>query len=78
MSSDRELTQKMLQLYSQSGCEQDGETKIKRVQDRKTTYIEPNDSGGRTIYMNEFKVEGKTYWAGYSSKTQTVYISLSA
>jgi len=48
------------------------------VQDRKTTYVEPNGESGRSIMMNEYKVGGKTYWAGLSSRSQTVYISLAA
>lgn len=75
---EKEMLRKMVVQYARTGCEQDGEIKIKRVQDRKTTYVEPNVEGGRSIIMNEYKVDGKTYWAGYSSRSQTVYVSLAA
>ena len=75
---EKQLLREMVDLYALTGSEQDGEIKVKRVQDRKTTYVEPNGESGRSIMMNEFKVDGKSYWAGFSSRSQTVYISLAA
>lgn len=75
---EKELLRKMVNQYAHTGCEEDGEIKVKRVQDWKTTYVEPNGEGGRSVVMNEYKVDGKTYWAGYSSRSQTIYISLAA
>ncbi len=73
---EKEMLRKVVDLYARTGSsEQDG-IKVIRVQDRKTTYVEPNNEGGRSIVMNEYKVDGKTLWAGYSSRSQTVYISL--
>jgi hypothetical protein len=78
--NEKQLLREMVDHYAQTGIdEQVGEIKLIRVQDRKTTYVESNgDSGGRSIMMNEYKVDGKTYWAGFSSRSQTVYISLAA
>jgi len=73
---EKQLLHDMVVLYARTGSLEDGEIKIQRVQDRKTTYVEPNGEGGRSIFMNEYKVDGKTYWAGFSSRTHTVYISL--
>lgn len=75
---EKELLRKMVDLYARTGCEGEGEIKIKRVQDRKTTYVEPNGEGGRSVVMNEYKVDGKTYWAGYSSRSKTIYVSVAA
>jgi len=49
-----------------------------RIPDRKTVYIEQIDGMGRAIMMTEYKVNGFIYWAGYSSRSQTVFISLAA
>lgn len=76
---EKQLLREMVDLYARTGSEQQvGEIKVKRVQDRKTTYVEPNGESGRSIMMNEYRVDGKIYWAGYSSRSQTVYISLAA
>jgi hypothetical protein len=75
---EKQLLREMVDLYARTGSEQHGEIKIQRVQDRKTTFVEQSGDGGRSVMMNEYKVDGKTYWAGYSSRSQTVYISLAA
>jgi len=75
---EKQMLREKIDHYTRTGSEQDGEIKVKRVQDRKTTYVEPNGESGRSIMMNEYKVGGKTYWAGFSSHSQTVYISLAA
>jgi hypothetical protein len=56
----------------------DDEIKVTRVADRKTMFVEQIGDSGRTITMSEFKVDGAVYWAGYSSRSQTVYISQAA
>ncbi len=52
-----------------------GEFKITRVPDMKTVFVEQIGDMGRSIIMNSYKVDGKTYWAGYSSRSSTIFIS---
>jgi len=54
---------------------QDKEIKITRVPDWKTVFVEQSGEIGRSIIMTEYKVDGKSYWAGYSLRSQTVYVS---
>lgn len=51
---------------------------ITRIADRKTMLIEESGESGRAVMLTEYKVDGITCWAGYSSRSQTVYISLAA
>jgi len=53
----------------------EGEMKVTRVPDSKTMYVETIGEIGRSIFFNEYKVDGKTYWAGYSSRSDTVFVS---
>jgi hypothetical protein len=52
--------------------------KIVRVPDYKTVFVEQIAEVGRSVVLTEYKVNGKKYWAGYSSRSQTVYISRAA
>ena len=52
--------------------------KISRVADRKTVFVEQSGESGRSVMLNEYKVDGITCWAGFSSRSQTVYISMTA
>lgn len=51
---------------------------VTRVADRKTVFVEQIDESGRAVMLSEYKVDGATCWAGYSTRSQTVYISLAA
>ncbi len=53
----------------------DGQVKVIRVADYKTVYVEQVGESGRSIMLNEYQVDGKTYWAGYSSSSETVFVS---
>jgi hypothetical protein len=50
--------------------------KVTRVADYKTVYVEQIAGIGRAIVLSEYKVDGKTYWAGYSPSSETVFVSL--
>ena len=76
MNSDQLL--KVVQQYSRKNEAGDGEIKVIRVPDQKTVFVEQIDGVGRSIMMNKYQVDGATYWAGYSSRSETVYISLAA
>jgi hypothetical protein len=54
------------------------EITVTRVANWKTVFVEQIGESGRAVMMNEYKVDGVICWAGYSSRSQTVYISLSA
>jgi hypothetical protein len=62
-----------------TGEEPEG-VKITRISDWKTVYIEQisDQSDSRAIILTEYKVDGVTYRAGYSQRSQTVYISKTA
>jgi hypothetical protein len=68
----------ILEQYSRKIALKDDDIKVARVADRKTVFVEQIGDSGRAVMMSEFKVDGTTYWAGYSSRSQTVYVSLAA
>jgi hypothetical protein len=74
-------TKQMLTIVENYSRKLDLETndiKITRVADKKSVFVEQSGDSGRAIMLSEYKVDGATYYAGYSSRSQTVYISLAA
>jgi hypothetical protein len=69
---------KIVKQYSQKGEAEYGDITVTRVPDQKTVFVEQTDDMGRAILMDKYEVDGATYWAGYSSRSETVYISLAA
>ncbi len=49
---------------------------VTRVANWKTVFVEQIGGSGRAVMLTEYKVDGAKCWAGYSSRSQTVYISL--
>jgi hypothetical protein len=76
MNSDQLL--KIVERYSRKSEAGYDAIKVTRVADQKTVFIEQIDGAGRAIMMDKYQVDGATYWAGYSSRSETVYISLAA
>jgi len=76
MNSDQLLM--IVQQYSRKREAGYGDIKVTRVADQKTVFVEQIDGVGRAIMMDQYQVDGTTYWAGYSSRSETVYISLAA
>lgn len=72
---DERQMSKIVEQYSRLGNEGFGEIKITRVPDWKSVFVETIGEIGRAIVMTEYKVDGKIYWAGFSTRSQTVYVS---
>ena len=69
---------KIVEHYSRKNEAGYGAIKVTRVPDQKTVFVEQIDGVGRGVMMDKHQVDGTTYWAGYSSRSETVYISLGA
>jgi len=69
---------KIVEQYSRKNEAGYGDLTVTRVADQKTVFVEQTDGVGRAIMMDKYQVDGATYWAGYSSRSETVYISLAA
>jgi len=76
MDSKQMLT--IVEHYCRKVDLEDNDIKVTRVADKKSVFVEQLGDSGRAIMMSEYKVDGATYCAGYSSRSQTVYISLVA
>ena len=71
----QKLMANIVEQYSRQGTEILGEIKVTRVPDWKSVFVETIGERGQAIVMSEYKVDGKIYWAGYSSRSQTVFVS---
>jgi hypothetical protein len=66
---------KIVEQFSRKLEPEAGKVKVVRVPDYKTVYIEQTGEFGNSIILSEYLVDGKTYWAGYSSLSETVFVS---
>ncbi len=66
---------KIVEQFSRKSEPAERQVKVMQVPDYKTVYVEQIGENGRSIILSEYKVDGKTYWAGYSSRSETVFVS---
>ena len=66
---------KIIEQFSREGRTEVDDIKIILVPDGKTVFVEQIGEMGRSILFNKYKVDGKIYWAGYSSRSQIVFVS---
>jgi hypothetical protein len=69
---------KIVENFCRKTDSKDDEIKVTRIADQKTVFVEQIGDSGRAIMLSVCKVDGVTYCAGYSSRSQMVYISLAA
>jgi hypothetical protein len=69
---------KIVEQYSRTSEQGYGDITVTRVPDQKTVFVEQTDGMGRSVMLDKYEVDGVTYWAGFSSRSETVYISRAA
>lgn len=72
--NELQITQ-IVEQFSRKDEIADSGVTVVRVPDYKTVHIEQIGEVGRSVILSEFKVDGKIYWAGYSSRSNTVFVS---
>ncbi len=72
---DEQYMLKIVEQYNQKSDSKFEDINIVRVPDFKTVFVEQIGGVGRAVTLTEYRVDGKKYWAGYSTRSQTVFIS---
>ena len=74
-SEEKNIIHRVLENYSRTGNAADDQVKVTNLPRGKTSFVEYIGEDGRSIMLDEYHVDGKTFWAGYSSRSGTVYMS---
>ena len=77
MMDTRQMTTIVEQYCRNNAAEHLG-MQITPIARQKTMFVEQSGESGRVIMLSEYKVDGATYWAGYSTQSKTIYISAAA
>lgn len=65
----------IVEQYSRLGNEAVGDITVTRVPDWKSVIVETIGEIGWGIVMSEYIVDEKIYWAGFSTRSNTVFVS---
>ena len=65
----------VVERFSRKLAQEEGQIKVTQLPDYKTVYIEQIGEEGRSVILKEYKVDGNSYWAGYSMRSDTIFLS---
>lgn len=74
-SIEKQIILRVLQHYVRTGLATDDQVKVTCLPEDKTSFVEQTGEYGRTILLDEYKLDGKVIWASYSTRSETVYLS---
>jgi hypothetical protein len=75
-SEEKTIIKRVVENFARTGNATDEQVKVANLPKGKTSFVEYIGQDGRSIMLDEYHVDGKTIWAGYSSRSGTVYLSL--
>lgn len=75
-SPERIILQRVVANFLSTGMAEDAEVTVVNLPPGKSTYVEQTGEDGRSIMLDEYRVADRVVWAGYSSRSRTVYLSL--
>ncbi len=75
-SVERTILLRVVENFMRTGSTADGEVAVVSIPSGKSSYVEQNGEYGRSVMLDEFRVDDKVVWAGYSARSSTVYLSL--
>ena len=74
-SNQKNIILPVVERYARTGSTSDEHVKVTCLPNGKTSFVEQNGEDGRSIMLDEYRVDGKVFWAGYSGRSGTVYLS---
>jgi hypothetical protein len=75
-SEERTILQRVVENFAMRGITTDEQVSVICISNGKTSTIEKIGDDGRTVMLDEYVVNEKRIRAGYSGRSQTVYLSL--
>lgn len=75
-SEEKIILQRVVENFIRTGNASDEKVKVTNLPKGKTSYVEQIGVDGRSVMLKEYRVDGTIVYAGYSSRSETVYLSL--
>ena len=75
-SEEKIILQRVVENFIRTGYASDEQVKVTNLPKGKTSYVEQIGGDGRSVMLKEYRMDGTVVYAGYSSRSGTVYLSL--
>ena len=75
LSEEKTIVLRAVEHYARTGSTDNGPDKVTLLPENKTSTVEQIGDQSRSILLDEYRIEGKTIWAGYSVRSGVVFLS---
>ena len=76
LSEEKKIVRRVVEHYVRTGSIEDGPDKVTVLPENKTSAVEQIGDQSRSILLDEYRIDGKTIWAGYSVRSGVVFLSM--
>lgn len=75
IQNEKQTILRVVDHFAKTGIAADEQVKVICLPDNKTSFVESVENDSRSVMLDEYRLESRTIWAGFSSRSQTVYLS---
>lgn len=75
ITNEKQVVVRVVERFVQSGTTSDDEVSVVCLPANKTMYVETIGGDGRVVSLEEYRLGERVVWAGFSTRSQTVYLS---
>lgn len=74
-SEEKIILLRVVETFIRTGAASDEKVNVISLPEGKTSYVEQSGEDGRSVMLDEYRVDDRVVWAGYSTRSGTVYLS---
>ena len=75
ITDEKQVIQRVIERFIRTGETQDEQVVVTRLPDNKTSHVERIDGEGRSVMLDEYRLDSHIVWAGYSTNSNTIFLS---
>ena len=75
ITDEKQTILRVVESFIRTGLADDKQVKVICLPNNKTSFVEKIGEDGRSIMLDEYRVGARIIWAGFSTRSQTVYLS---
>lgn len=76
LSEEKQIVLRVVERFLKTGSADDEQVKVTCLPENKTSTVERIGEETRSVMLDEYRMDGRIIWAGYSQRTGMVFLSL--
>jgi hypothetical protein len=74
-TTEKERIYRVLEQFAETGLAESEGVQVTCLPENKTSTLEKVGEENRTVLLDEYRVDGRVFWAAYSLRSNTIFLS---